>query len=42
MHSRSLMTHDRRLMGQKDVTSLGDFPALSNGMKVATLQIHGH
>ena len=30
------MTHDMRLMGQKDVISVGDFPALSNGMIVAT------
>ena len=36
MCSRSLMTHDMRLMGQKDVISVGDFPALSNGMIVAT------
>ena len=28
-------------MGQKDATSLGDFPALSNGMITATLQIRG-
>ena len=28
-------------MGQKDVNSLGDFPAFSNWMIVATLQIRG-
>ena len=28
-------------MGWKDATLLGDFPALSNGMIMATLQIHG-
>ena len=31
-----LATHDIRLMGRKDATSLGDFPAFSNGMIVAT------
>ena len=41
MRSRSLMTHDVRLMGQKEATLLGDFPVLSNGMIVATLQIRG-
>ena len=41
MRSRSLTTHYVRLMGQKDATSLGDFPAFSNGMIVATLQIRG-
>ena len=35
------MTHDVRLMGRKDATLLEDFPALSNGMIMATLQIHG-
>ena len=28
-------------MGRKDVNSLGDFPAFSNRMTVATLQIRG-
>ena len=28
-------------MGQKEATSLGDFPALSSAMTVATLQIYG-
>ena len=41
MRSRSLTTHYVRLMGQKDGTSQGDFPAFSNGMIVATLQIRG-
>ena len=41
MLSRSLTTHYVRLMGQKDATSLGDSPAFSNGMIVATLHIHG-
>ena len=41
MRSRSLKTHYVRLMGQKDASSLGDFPAFSNGMIVATLQIRG-
>ena len=41
MRSRSLMIHDVRLMGQKEATLLEDFPALSNGMIVATLQICG-
>ena len=41
MRSRSLTTHYVRLMGQKDATSLGDFPAFSNGMILATLQIRG-
>ena len=35
------MTHDMRLMGQNEATSLGDVPALSSGMIVATLQIRG-
>ena len=35
------MTHYMRLMGQKETTSLGDFPGLSDGMIVATLQIRG-
>ena len=30
-----------RLIGQKEVTSLGDFPTISNGIMMATLQIHG-
>ena len=33
--------HDMRLMGQKEVTSLGDFPALSSGIIVTILQIRG-
>ena len=41
MRSRSLMIHDVRLMGQKEAALLEDFPALSNGMIVATLQIRG-
>ena len=41
MCSRSLTTHYVRLTGWKDATSLGNFQALSNGMIVATLQIHG-
>ena len=28
-------------MGRKEATSLEDFPALSSGMIVVTLQIHG-
>ena len=36
MHSRRLAIHDVRLVGRKDATSLGDFPAFSNGMIVAT------
>ena len=28
-------------MGREDATSLGDFPALSNGMVMATLQNRG-
>ena len=35
------MTNEVRLMGQKEATSLGDFPALSSAMIVATLQIYG-
>ena len=30
-----------RLIGQKEATSPGDFPAFSNGIMMATLQIHG-
>ena len=41
MRSRSLTTHYVRLMGWKDATSLGDFSALSIGMIMTTLQIHG-
>ena len=37
----SLTTHDVRLMGRKEATSLRDFPALSNQMFVATPQIPG-
>ena len=36
-----LMTHEVRLMGWNEAASLGDFPVLSNGMIVATLQIRG-
>ena len=39
--SSSLTTHDVRLMRWNEATSLGDFPALSCGMTVATLQICG-
>ena len=39
--SRSLTTHDVRLMERDKATSLGDFPALSSGMIVVTLQILG-
>ena len=39
MHSRSLTTHDVRLIGWKDAILLGDFPAFSNGIIVATLQM---
>ena len=41
MHSRNLTTHDVRLMVWKDATSLGDFPAFSNGTMMETLQILG-
>ena len=41
MRSRSLTTYDVRLMGRKDATSLEDFPAFSNGMIAATLQMRG-
>ena len=34
---QSLTIHEGTLMGWKDATSLGDFPAFSNGMIVATL-----
>ena len=30
-----------RLIGRKEATSLGDFPAFSNGIMMATLQIRG-
>ena len=33
--------HDMRLIGQKEVTSLEDFPALSSGIIVTILQIRG-
>ena len=38
---QNLTTYDVRLMGQKDATSLGDFPAFSYGMIFATLQMCG-
>ena len=38
---QNLTTYGVRLMGQKDATSLGDFPAFSNGMIFATLQMCG-
>ena len=41
MCSKSLTAHGVRLMGGKDATSLGDFPAFCNGMIVATLQMRG-
>ena len=40
MHSRSLTTYEVRLMEWKGATSLGDFPGFSNGMIVATHQMH--
>ena len=39
--SRSLTTDDIRLMGWKDASSLGNSPAFSNRMIMATLQIRG-
>ena len=41
IHSRSFTMQEVRLIGQKEVTSLGDFPTISNGIMMATLQIHG-
>ena len=38
---QNLITYDVRLMEQKDATSPGDFPAFSNGMIFATLQMRG-
>ena len=38
---RSFTTQEVRLIGRKEATSLGDFPAFSNGIMKATLQIRG-
>ena len=35
------MMQEVKLTGQKGATSLGDFPAFSNGIMMATLQIRG-
>ena len=35
------MTQKVRLTGQKEATSIGDFPAFSIGMMMATFQIRG-
>ena len=41
IRSRSFTTQEVRLIGRKEPTSLGDFPAFSNGIRKATLQIRG-
>lgn len=41
IRSRSFMTQEVRLISWKEATSLGDFPAFSDVMMTAVLQIHG-
>lgn len=41
IHSRRFTTQELTLIGRKEATSLGDFPAFSNGTMMATLQIRG-
>ena len=41
MRSKSFATHEVKLTGRKDATSLAGLPALSRGMMMAIRQIRG-